>query len=115
MRVLDSLNGLLALTSEKGEDGGTLCNSSLALCCDLDSLFTKASGCMVLEVGCRGLVLQILIVLNSTSSGLALLGGTWKEVAHTAFIILNRDTIRLEETVYWGTPTLFQDHCNVWP
>ena len=54
MRVPDRL---LALMSKKGEDGGTLCNSSLAIHCVLDSLFTEALVCVVLEIGCRGLVL----------------------------------------------------------
>jgi hypothetical protein len=43
--------------SEKGEDGGTLCSSSLAIRYVLDSLFAKALDRMVLEIGCRGLVL----------------------------------------------------------
>jgi hypothetical protein len=55
---------------------------------------------MVLKIGCRGLVLQILKVPNSTNSGLAHPSGTWKEVAQAAIMVLNRDTIRLEETVY---------------
>jgi hypothetical protein len=47
----------LALMSEKREDGGTLCNSSLAIHYVLDSLFAKASDCMVLEIGHQGLIL----------------------------------------------------------
>jgi hypothetical protein len=101
--------------SEKGEDGGTLCNSSLAIHCVLDSLFAEASDCMVLEIGHRGLILRILKAPNSTNSSLALPSCAWEEVAHAAIMILNRDTVRLEEIVYWGAPTLFQSLCNAWP
>ena len=101
--------------SEKGEDGGTLCDSSLAIHCILDSLFAEALNHVVFEIGCQGLVLQILKATNSTNSGLALPGCTWEEVAHAALMVSNRDTIGLEETVYGGTPTLFQSLCNVWP
>ena len=106
---------MLALMSKKGENEGTLYNFSLAILCALDSLFTKASYRMVLEIGCRGLVLQILKVLNSSDSGLALPSCTWKEVAHAAFMVLNRDTVGLEESVYQGMSTPFQNLYNVWP
>jgi hypothetical protein len=43
---------LLALMGEQGEDGGTLCNSSLATSCLLDGLFPKASDHMVPEISC---------------------------------------------------------------
>jgi len=98
--------------SEQGEDGGTLYNSSLAI---LNSFFTKASICVVPEIGGQGLVLRILKAMNSTNSSLALPSCTWKEVAHVAIMVLNRDTIGLEETVYWQAPALFQSLCNAWP
>jgi len=40
--------------SEQGEDGGTLYNFSLAI---LNGFFTKASICVVPEIGGQGLVL----------------------------------------------------------
>jgi len=53
--------------------------------------------------------------MNFTNSSLALPSCTWKEVAHVAIMVLNRDTIGLEETVYWQAPALFQSLCNAWP
>jgi hypothetical protein len=106
---------LLALMGEQGEDGGNLCNSSLAASCLLDGLFPKASDRMVPEIACRGLVLRILIVPNPTKTGLALPSCAWEEVAHAIVMVLNRDTIGLKEAIYWGVPSPFQSLCNAWP
>jgi hypothetical protein len=69
---------------------------------------------MVLEIGCRGLVLRNLKTPNSADGSLALESGAWEKVAHAALVILNGHTVRLEETVYWGAPTLFQNLCIGW-
>lgn len=70
---------------------------------------------MMLEIGCQGLIFRILKVLDFTNSSLALLSSAWEEVAHAAIMILNRDSVRLKETIYWRAPTLFQSLCNAWP
>ena len=106
------VNRLLSLMGKQQEDGGTLCNSSLATHRVLDGLFPKALDCMMLEIGHQELVLQILIALNTTKSGLALLSCTREKVAQAAIMILNRDTIGLEENVYQGVLTPFQSLCN---
>jgi hypothetical protein len=109
MRVPDRQ---LALMIKNRKDGSALCNASLSFRCVLDSLLTEASDRMMLKICRRGLVLRILIVLNTTNSSLALPSGAQEEVAHAAIMILNRDPIGLEEAVYWGVPNLFQRLCN---
>ena len=74
----------------------------------IDSLPTKAHDCMALQIRCRGLVLGVLILTNTSNWTFTLLRPTGKEVYEAAIIILDAHSINSEQGIYWRVPSLFQ-------
>jgi hypothetical protein len=77
----------------------------------LDGLGTKATECMVLEIGGGALVLQILISAHTTHFGLAPVGCAWEEVVEVTGFIVDGN-FGTEKRVYRRPPTLLKDSCE---
>jgi len=73
---------LLTLIGESSEDVTTAADTNLPFHSRVDGILPKAADCMVPEVSGQGLVTFVLIMPNTLSLSLALLGRTGKEVGH---------------------------------
>ena len=80
---------LLTLIGESSEDVTTAADTSLPFHSCVDSILPKAADYMVIEVSSQGLVTFVLIMLNTLSPILALLGRTGKDMGHVAIVNLN--------------------------
>jgi hypothetical protein len=89
MRSMGILDGLLALMSEKGKDGGARRNCSLATNRVVDSLLTETADSVLFEIRRGRPILRVLEATDPTSSCLALECGTGEEMAQAAIVVLD--------------------------
>jgi len=99
VNTMQMLNWLFAFTCKEGKNGTTGIVGLLARDSGIDSVLTKALKGMMFEVSCRGSVLQILKMPNTTYTQLALLSGTGEKLTWSAIVVLEGD-LGFEESIY---------------
>ena len=98
---------LFSFVCKECENGAITLRSLLASNCSIDRVFTKTAGGMVLEVSRGSFIFGVLEAADTTHVQFALGSSTGKEVAWSAFVVLEGN-IRFEKCIYRGAPSFLE-------
>ena len=98
---------LFSFVHKECENGAIMVRSLLASNCSIDRIFTETAGGMVLEVSHGSFIFGVLEAADTTHAQFALGSSTGKEVAWSAFVVLEGN-IRFEKCIYRGVPSFLE-------
>ena len=98
---------LFSFACKEHENGAVMLRSLLSSNRSIDCIFTETAGGMVLEVNRGSFIFGVLEAVDTTRVQFALGSSTGKEVALSAFVVLEGN-IRFEKCIYRGVPSFLE-------